>query len=287
MSRGLDRLARDYARIEEAIRFLEANFRRQPSLEEVAAHVGLSPFHFQRCFRRWAGVTPKQFLQYLTAGYAKELLRQSHSVLDTSLDCGLSGPGRLHDLFVTLEALTPGEYKALGAGLAIRCGFHPTPFGICLVAVTDRGICALRFVSDDGRKAALAELQREWPRSEFREDRRETGEIVRRLFGAEPPLRDLPLAVLVKGTNFQIKVWEALLRIPAGVAASYGEIARLAGAPRASRAVGSAIGANPVAFLIPCHRVLRESGAIGGYRWGTARKRAILAWETARLREAE
>ncbi|WP_298436128.1 methylated-DNA--[protein]-cysteine S-methyltransferase [Geobacter sp.] len=286
MKTAIDRLARDYARIEEAIRFLEANFRRHPSLEEVAAHVQLSPWHFQRCFRRWAGVTPKQFLQYLTAGYAKELLRQSHSVLDTSLDCGLSGPGRLHDLFVTLDALTPGEYKAQGAGLAIHYGFHPTPFGTCLVAVTDRGICALRFVSDDGRKTALTELQQEWPRSEFREDRRETGEIVRRLFAAEPTLRDAPLAVLVKGTNFQIKVWEALLRIPAGKAASYGEIARQAGVPRASRAVGSAIGANPVAFLIPCHRVLRETGAIGGYRWGTARKRAILAWEAARLREA-
>lgn len=282
MAPALDRLARDYDRIEEAIRFLEANFRRQPSLEEIAAHTGLSPFHFQRCFRRWAGVTPKQFLQYLTLGYAKERLRQSRNLLDTSLDCGLSGPGRLHDLFVTLDALTPGEYKALGAGLLIRYGFHPTPFGTCLIALTERGVCALRFVTDEERAGALAAVQQEWERSRLEEDREATAAAVAQIFGEGSTEGEPRLRLLVKGTNFQVKVWEALLRIPAGRVVSYGDLARMIGAPSASRAVGSAVGDNPVGFLIPCHRVIRETGVISGYRWGTARKRAILAWEAAR-----
>lgn len=287
MGTTLDRLARDYDRIEEAIRFLEANFRQQPGLEEVAAHVHLSPFHFQRCFRRWAGVTPKQFLQYLTIGYAKELLQQSRSLLDASLRCGLSGPGRLHDLFVTLDALTPGEYKTLGAGLTIRYGFHPTPFGTCLIALTERGICTLRFVADEERERALEEVRRQWARSRFEEDREATERVVTQIFGGEATEGGEPLRLLVKGTNFQVKVWEALLRIPTGCVVSYGELARIIGAPTASRAVGSAVGDNPVGFLIPCHRVIRESGVIGGYRWGTARKQAILAWETARRQKAE
>ena len=273
----------DYRRIEKAINYLEAHALDQPSLDEVAQHIGLSPYHFQRLFKSWAGVSPKRFLQYLTIGHAKRLLRKPVSVLDAALDVGLSGPGRLHDLFVNVEAMTPGEYKTKGKDLRISYGFHMTPFGESLLAVTPRGICSLAFVAPNGRSAAVRELRTAWLEATLVEEQSEGEEIATRIFapadGTPPP----PLKVLLKGTNFQIKVWEALLRIPEGTALSYGSLAEAIGRPGAHRAVGSAVGRNPVGYLIPCHRVLRANGELGGYHWGTTRKRAILARESARL----
>lgn len=272
----------DYSRIERAILDLEKNFRRQPRLDEMARAAGLSAYHFQRLFTRWAGISPKRFLQFLTAGYAGRLLRESANVLDAAYGAGLSGPGRLHDLFVNVFAATPGEVRSGGNGLAIRYGTHPSPFGECVVAVTDRGICALSFPSaDDGDPAD--EIRGRWPRAAVRQDPRATRPVADRIF---EPLRrraPSPLAVFVRGTNFQIKVWEALVRIPPGRVLSYGDVAAAVGTPDAARAVGSAVARNPVAFLIPCHRVIRRTGAFGDYRWGAARKKAILAWEAARF----
>ena len=273
----------DYARIEKAILYLEKNFRRQPSLREVARTAGLSEYHFHRLFTRWAGISPKRFLQFLTAEYAGRLLRESPNVLDAAYGAGLSGPGRLHDLMVSVYAATPGELRSGGEGLMVRYGTHPSPFGECLVAVTPRGICGLSFLSSDGGEA-VDELRRRWAQATFREDPRATKAVVDRIF--EPSRRGdrSPLTVFVRGTNFQIKVWEALVRIPPGCALSYADVAAAVGAPGAARAVGSAVARNPVAFLIPCHRVIRKTGAFGDYRWGAARKKAILAWEAARLR---
>lgn len=269
--------ANDYPRIERAIHFLNANFREQPSLAAVAAQVHLSEYHFQRLFQRWAGVSPKRFLQYLTAAEAKRRLRTAGSVLDATVTAGLSSGGRLHELMVTLHAATPGEWKTGGAGVTIRYGFHPSPFGECLIAATARGVCALRFVAKH-RAQALSELAAEWPGAELRAAPRATRPVARALFdGATAD----PIALHVRGSNFQIKVWEALLRIPSGALMSYGELARVAQAPRAPRAVGTAVGQNPVALLIPCHRVIRETGVLGNYRWGSARKHALLAWEAA------
>jgi AraC family transcriptional regulator of adaptative response/methylated-DNA-[protein]-cysteine methyltransferase len=273
--------AMDYERIERAIRYLETNYRQQPDLKELARGAGLSQFHFQRLFRRWAGISPKRFVQYLTAGHAVRLLRDSRSNLDTAYDAGLSGGGRLHDLLVNFHAVTPGELKRDGAGLTIQYGFHPGPFGECLIGVTARGVCHLSFVPPEGWQAALAELKAEWPRAHLEEAPRVTAPIARRLFsrgsGHSPEI-----GLHVPGTNFQIKVWEALLRIPPGSVVSYEDIARRIRAPRAVRAVANAVAHNPVAWLIPCHRVIRKSGALGGYRWGETRKKALLAWEAAR-----
>ncbi len=271
--------AADYARVERAIRFLEANAGRRPPLEEVARSAGLSPAHFQRLFSRWAGISPKRFLQFLAKEHAVEQLRASATVLDAAWDAGLSGPGRLHDLMVSSEAVTPGEVASGGRGLAIAWGFHPSPFGECLLGVTARGICHLSFVVSGGRRAALAYLRRRWPRAALREDTALAARTAERVFSAtrrrEPRLH-------LAGTNFQLKVWEALLRIPRGAATTYGEVARRIGRPTAARAVAGAVGANPVAWLIPCHRVLRSVGGLGGYRWGVERKRAMLGWEAAR-----
>ncbi len=270
----------DYERIEAAIRFLSENIHDQPGLDATAAAVGLSPFHFQRLFRRWAGVSPKQFLKYLTVEHAKARLAASATVLETALDLGLSGPGRLHDHFVTLEAVTPGEFKAAGRGLDIRYGVIDSPFGRCLIARTDRGICGIGFIGDGGEQQELARLGRQWPGARFGRDEAgiaATGEAV---FGGDRP-GDGSLRLHVSGTNFQVQVWRALLAIPPGAVATYGQIAAGAGRPTAVRAAGTAIGANPVAWLIPCHRVLRAGGATGGYRWGPDRKRAMLAWEAA------
>ena len=266
----------DYRRIERAIRYLEQNFLDQPSLEELAGNSGLSPFHFQRLFKRWAGISPKRFLQFLTVEYAKGLLEESHTLLDTAYEAGLSGPGRLHDLFVKIEAVTPAEYKRSGAGVKIRFGFHDSPFGECLIAVTDRGICGLSFASAT-REEALANLLNRWPGAKLIEDAKATRPSAEKIFS---PAKE-KLSLFLKGTNFQIKVWEALLHVPSGRLCCYEDLARAVGEPAASRAVGSAVGANPVAFLIPCHRVIRKSGIIGSYRWGTARKKAMLAWEAA------
>lgn len=275
-----ERLSRDYRRIERALHYIDANVERQPGLDEIAAHVGLSEFHFQRLFAQWAGVTPKRFVQFLTKEHAKALLRRSENVLTASLAAGLSGPGRLHDLLVSCEAITPGELKTGGEGVRIDYGLHPSPFGDCLVATTSRGICHLAFVQD-GREAAIAALQDEWPRAQLRENRAETRGLVTAIFNSTTPNRPLPL--VLKGTNFQLKVWEALLAIPPGAVVSYQTIARYIHLPKAARAVGSAIGQNRIAYLIPCHRVIQTLGDFGHYRWGGVRKKAILGWEAARL----
>ncbi|RMG89822.1 MAG: methylated-DNA--[protein]-cysteine S-methyltransferase [Candidatus Dadabacteria bacterium] len=266
---------RDYERMERAIRFLETRAEDHPSLRALAQHLGLSPYHTQRLFRRWTGLTPKQFLQHLTAERAKDRLRRSRSVLETAWDVGLSGPGRLHDLFVTLEAVTPGEYRRHGAGLEIRWGVHPTPFGPAVVALTPRGVCGLRFVGPGGPGEVLGELRAEFPDARWVEAPAATAEVVRAAFGPEP--REIRL--WVRGTNFQVQVWRALLRIPPGAAVTYGDLAAALGRPGGARAVGRAVATNPVAYLIPCHRVLRADGRLGGYRWGEARKRVMLARE--------
>lgn len=271
----------DYQRIAEAIQFLERHVSQQPSLEEVAAALKLSSFHCQRLFRRWAGVSPKRFLQFLTVEYAKGLLDQSQSVLNTAYATGLSGPARLHDHFISLEAVTPGEYKHKGHGLDIRYGVHPSPFGPMFLAVTQRGICALAFIADThdvGRE--LAALEHNWNNATIHEDRVTTGTIAARVFASEVNSHR-PLTLLVKGSNFQIQVWKALLAIPPGWLCSYQQIACLIDQPAAPRAVGQAVSANPVGYLIPCHRVIRGIGTLGGYRWGTTRKQALLAWEAA------
>lgn len=270
-----------YERIARAIEYLRRHAEDQPDLAAAARHVNLSGHHFQRVFTRWAGVSPKRFVQYLTVEHAKSRLAMAHGVLDAAALVGLSGPGRLHDLFVTLEAMTPGEYKAGGAGLTVQYGVHVTPFGNALIAMTARGICGLQFLDDEG--AGVERLQSDWPAAELRRDPAATAPVAARLFG---PLASRPggaLALLVKGTNFQVKVWRALLELPFGSLATYGDIAGRIGIPPAARAVGAAVGANPVAWLIPCHRVIRESGALGGYRWGVERKAAMLGWEAARL----
>jgi AraC family transcriptional regulator of adaptative response/methylated-DNA-[protein]-cysteine methyltransferase len=224
-------------------------------------------------------------LQFLTDEHAKELLAQSHSVLDAAYDSGLSSPGRLHDLFVNLEAMTPGEFKSKGAGLKISYGFHPTPFGPCLLAITDRGICGISFVSSDDRRRALEVLKSKWPGATFSEDPERTAPLIDKIFPLTKRKGRRALNLFLRGTNFQIKVWEGLLRIPAGSVVCYEDIARHLGEPQATRAVGSAVGQNPVAFVIPCHRVIRKTGVIGGYHWGAARKKAMLAWEAGRTEE--
>lgn len=279
---GYRRLAEEYARIERAIELLDERRREQPSLGALAASLGLSEGHLQRTFSRWAGVSPKRFLQFLTKEHAKALLREGRDLLDVAYEAGLSGPGRLHDLLVAAEAVTPGEYKQRGRGLHIAYGFHPSPFGECLLAVTERGICGLAFAAAGERQAALADLRRRWAEAELREEPARTGPLVAEVFAPFLGRGPAPLHLLIRGTNFQLQVWEALLRIPPGHAVSYQEVAAWIGAPRAARAVGQAVGENPIAFLIPCHRVIRRVGGFGGYRWGAARKRALLAWEGAR-----
>jgi AraC family transcriptional regulator of adaptative response/methylated-DNA-[protein]-cysteine methyltransferase len=274
----------DYARIEKAIHYLDERFPAQPDLAEVAKSVNLSPFHFQRLFRRWAGISPKRFLQFLMLDYAKHALDESGNVLDAAYAAGLSSPSRLHDLFVSVEAVTPGEFKKRGAGLSIRYGFHPSPFGECLLAVTDRGICAMYFVTSS-REAVLDEIRQRWPGADFMEDARATGQYLDRIFPRNSSPGKLPIDL--RGTNFQIKVWQALLEIPPGAVAPYEDLAARVGNPKAARAVGTAVGQNPIAFIIPCHRVIRKVGAVGNYHGGVNRKRAILAWEAARTHSEE
>jgi len=275
--------ARDYARIERAIGFLSTAKDEKPSLAAIAAEVGLSPFHFQRLFSRFAGVSPKRFLGYLSLAHAREKLRQSESVLATAFDAGLSGPSRLHDLFVTFEAVTPGEFRRLGEGLHIRYGFHPTPFGRALLLISPRGLVGLSFVTDKGDDFALREQAVRWPLAEMAQDQRATAGLAERIF-ARANNKTAPLPVLVPGTNFQIKVWEALLRVPEGSLVSYNQLAALLGKTKAPRAIGNALAANPLAYLIPCHRVIRQTGAFNDYRWGTERKLAMIAWEAAQTR---
>ncbi len=271
----------DYDRVAEAIRYLDAHALDQPDLDTLAGHLGLSPYHLQRLFTRWAGISPKRFIQYLTVEHAKQMLDASHNLLDASLDSGLSGPGRLHDLFVTVEAVTPGEFKTGGLGLSIAYGVHKGPFGACLLAVTGRGVCGLSFV-DEGVDGALAELRVRWPAARMSEDTHATGPVFEQIFPQTEQEMRQPVAVLLKGTNFQLKVWEALLRVPAGALCTYEDVAQSIHQPGAARAVGSAVGANAIAYLIPCHRVIRKSGLVRDYRWGATRKKAMLGWEAAR-----
>jgi len=270
----------DYSRVEKAIRFIDTHRHDQPDLDTVAEVMGLSAGHAQRVFARWAGVSPKQFLALVTVEEAKSRLREADSVLGTALDVGLSGPSRLHDLFVNLEAVTPGEYKTMGAALEMRWGVHPTPFGDALIVVSPRGLARLAFIAGEPLQAVLEETRAAWPLSTFVADPEATAPIARRVFDAAG---EAPLRVLVKGSPFQVQVWRALLEIPAGTAVTYGGLAKALGHPGAARAVGSACGQNRIGFLIPCHRVIRETGALGGYRWGLPMKRAMLAWEKARL----
>ena len=277
--------ASNYARIERAIRFIEDNRLGQPGLDEIAAGIGMSPFHLQRVFTAWAGVSPKLFLRYVTLDHAREVLMDASPVLDAALDVGLSGPGRLHDLFVTLEAATPGEFGAGGRGLDIRYGLHDGPFGRFLVAATERGVCRIAFEQEgEDQLEALADA---WPNARLIEDEARTWRIAGEALAHGMTAGEPPIRLWARGTNFQIKVWEALLRVPAGRLVSYGGIARAVGNPRAGRAVGRAVGANPIAVLIPCHRAIRASGRFEtGYRWGSARKRALIAWEAARRERA-
>lgn len=267
--------ASDYSRVERAIHFIDEHAREQPSLEDVAAAVGLSPFHFQRLFQRWAGISPKRFLQVVTLADARRLLDESRPLLDVSHEVGLSGTSRLHDLFLSVEKMTPGEYKLRAAGITIRWGVAETPLGAALFAATDRGLCHVGFDCD------VATLRGRWPGADLvRDDRAVTpyALALRARLRGEP---GQPIGLVLKGTPLQLKVWEALVAIPAGHVASYGEVAALAGAPSAVRAVGTAIGHNPVAPLIPCHRVIRSTGAVGEYRWGASRKRVLLALESS------
>lgn len=274
----------DYHRIERAIRFIEDNFKSRPNLDQIAAHVNLSRFHFDRLFKRWAGISPIQFLGYLTLDYTKRKLPESRSLLDASLAAGPSGPARLHDLFVTFEAMTPGDFKRLGAGLEIRYGFSSSPFGDCLIARTDRGICHLGFVDGGGRAEALSQLDVAWPGAILVESRNDSSRIASRIFNPDSVHGSRPFHLQLKGTNFQVNVWRALLTIPTGSFFTYHDMADYIGRPRAFRAVANAIAINPVAYLIPCHRVIAKSGQIHRYRWGTARKKAMVGWEAAGAR---
>lgn len=277
-------LCRDYERVEKTIRYLEAHHHEQPGLADIAGAAGLSEYHFQRLFSRWVGISPKRFLQFLTKEHAKKLIEGSDTLLDTTYDSGLSSAGRLHDLFVNCEAVTPGEYKRKGDGLEIHYGFHPSPFGECLLAVTRRGICALTFVQDGDRGQHLADLAAEWPRARLLLDPEAAAGLPQRIFGFAREHAPASLHLFVKGTNFQLKVWEALLKIPLGKAVTYEDIARHIGMPGAARAVGNAVGRNPIPFLIPCHRVIRKMGIFGHYGGGPARKKAMLGWESTRVR---
>lgn len=270
----------DYQRISKAIGFIQAQSNQQPSLDEIAAYLHISPFHFQRLFSRWTGVTPKRYLQILTVERAKQLLAESHSLLSTTEEVGLSSTSRLHDHFIQLEAVTPGEFKTGGAGLKINYGVHNSPFGEIFVAATARGICKLSFIDKDAIDLHIADLQKRWPQATLRNRDSDIFKGIESLFTAQTI--DRPLSLHVSGTNFQINVWRALLHIPQGMLTSYSQIAGALGRPKAARAVGTAIGSNPVAFFIPCHRVLQQSGNIGGYHWGITRKHAMHAWESAR-----
>jgi AraC family transcriptional regulator, regulatory protein of adaptative response / methylated-DNA-[protein]-cysteine methyltransferase len=278
--------SRDFDRIARAIAYIDEHWREQPRLEAIAATLHLSPFHFERLFHNWAGITPKGYIQYITGSVAKQRLSQKSNVLDVSLAVGLSGPSRLHDLMVKLEAMTPAEAARGGAGVPIDYGIAPTPFGLMLAGCTPRGVCHLAFIEDAGQDVARAGMVACWPNARLQWNPQAIEALAARIWPAAPapagsPV-DSPLKVWVRGTAFQFQVWRALLALGAGERTSYGALAQRLGAPRAARAVGTAVGANPVAWLIPCHRVLRAGGALGGYHWGVERKRAMLAWEALR-----
>lgn len=276
--------SRDYQRIAQALEYVARHAQRQPELADIAAHVGLSEFHLQRTFTRWVGISPKRFLQHVTLTAAKHQLEASRSVFDAALDVGLSGPGRLHDLFVTYEAVTPGEYKRRGAGLDIAYGFHDSPFGEYLLLTTERGVCGMEFVDPHSRDDVLADARRRWPAAGLVSAPQRSVILHQQIFApdAVPAADAQPLRLLLCGTRFQLKVWEALLNIPAGHIVTYQQIARHLGYSNrgaAARAIGTAVGENAIPWLIPCHRVLRKDGLLGGYRYGVPRKLAMLGWE--------
>lgn len=269
-----------YERIAKAIAFILQHRLNQPDLATVAQHINLSEYHFQRLFTRWVGISPKRFLQYLTVEYAKSKIAETGNLLDLTVEVGLSSPGRLHDLFVNLEAMSPGEFKAEGIGLQICYGIHPTPFGDCLIATTPRGICNFHFLDTTSKDEIEQAFRLEWSNANIKHDQQATQEICNRIF--EPSAtNNKPLNLYVKGTNFQIQVWRALLSIPFGGITTYQRLAAAMGRPTAARAVGNALGSNPVGYLIPCHRVIRESGELGGFRWGLRRKTVLLGWEAS------
>jgi len=273
---------RDYETVHRAIAFISEHWRGQPTIEEMAEAVSVTPDELHHLFRRWAGLTPKAFMQAVTLDNAKRLLRESGNILDVAYDSGLSGPSRLHDLFVTHEAMSPGEWKKGGAGLTLRYGFHPSPFGTAVIIVTGRGLAGLAFADPGEEVAALRDMQERWKLATYIEDHAGTAALAKRIFESSEWQADKPLRVVLIGTDFEIRVWETLLRIPMGKATTYSDVARTIHAPKASRAVGAAVGRNPISFVVPCHRVLGKSGAITGYHWGLTRKRAMLGWESAR-----
>jgi len=278
-----DRSNDDYAVVRRAVAFISERWRAQPDIEAIAHACGVTPDELHHLFRRWAGLTPKAFVAAITLDHARKLLRDSASVLDATYAVGLSGPGRLHDLFVTHEAMSPGEWKAGGEGLTLAYGFHPSPFGDALVVVTGRGLAGLAFADPDEKLAALDDMRRRWPRAQFCEDPSRTAPLARRIFDLKLWQRDRPLQVVMIGTDFEVRVWETLLKVPMGRATTYSDIATKIRAPKAVRAVGAAVGKNPIAFVVPCHRVIGKSGDLTGYHWGLTRKRAMLGWEAGRV----
>lgn len=271
---------RDYDSVRRAIGFISEQWRTQPTIEAMADAAHLTPDELHHLFRRWAGLTPKDFMQALTLDHAKRLLRDSASVLDAAYDSGLSGPGRLHDLFVTHEAMSPGEWKKGGEGMTLRYGFHPSPFGMAVIIASERGLAGLAFADEGEEMPALADMQRRWPLATYIESFAETAPLAKRIFDSSQWREDQPLRVVLIGTDFEVRVWETLLKIPMGRATTYSDVACKISSPKASRAVGAAVGRNPISFVVPCHRVIGKSGALTGYHWGITRKRAMLGWES-------
>ncbi len=277
-------VGRDYDTVRQVIEILTLDYRDQPSLEEIAARLDQSPTQLQKTFTRWAGLSPKAFLQAVTLDHAKRLLREENlPLLETAIEVGMSGPSRLHDLFVTHEAMSPGEWKMKGRGLQIRYGYHPSPFGLALVMITDRGLAGCAFADPGEETACFEDMARRWPNAIYVEDQAATAPYAERIFDPARWTSDKPLRVVLLGTDFQVRVWQSLLKIPMGRAVTYSHVAQDIGQPTASRAVGAAIGANPISFVVPCHRALGKSGALTGYHWGITRKRAMLGWETGRV----
>jgi AraC family transcriptional regulator, regulatory protein of adaptative response / methylated-DNA-[protein]-cysteine methyltransferase len=272
----------DYAVVRRAVAFISEHRRAQPEVKSIAHACGVTPDELHHLFRRWAGLTPKEFLAALTLDHARRLLRDRASVLDAAYEVGLSGPGRLHDLFVTHEAMSPGEWKAGGEGLTLAYGFHPSPFGTALVIASERGLAGLAFADPGEEASALDDMRRRWPRARLREDAAGSAPLARRIFDPKLWQRDQPLRVVMIGTDFEVRVWEELLDIPMGRATTYSDIAARIDAPRAARAVGAAVGKNPISFVVPCHRVIGKNGDLTGYHWGITRKRAMLGWEAGR-----
>lgn len=276
-------LVGDYDKVRRAIAFISEEWRQQPSLDAIAHHIGVSTPHLHTIFRRWSGLSPKAFLQAVTLDHARRLLKADAPLLDASFELGLSGPGRLHDLFVAHEAMSPGDWKTGGVGLTLDYGFHPSPFGEAIVVVTDRGLAGLGFVDDGDRASALADMQQRWPNANLRPDQATTAAFVGRAFDPGLWSGETPLRVVLIGTDFEIRVWETLLTIPFGRLTTYGDLAARLGQPKAARAVGAAVGRNPISFVVPCHRVIGKSGKLTGYHWGLNRKQAILGWEACQI----